>query len=182
MPACSAITPIPRPAAGALNTAIDIVSGIAHTPAAIGHLGEGTGRFSADPSWRNAGGVVSDALVVGSVLSATASALPSLNGSAAAASAGKAADIPIKGFHGSKGANPYHALDRAIERGVSPNAILETVKNPSVIIQQGGGRTLYLTPDAAVVLDGGGQAVTIWGGAQHTPKTLELIRAAGAAK
>ena len=172
---------LPWGVAGTINTAIDVVTGIGHTPAAIGHLGEGTGTFSADPSWRNAGGVVSDALVVGSVLSATASALPSLNGSAAAAT-GKAADLPIKGFHGSKGANPYHALDRAVERGVSPKAILETVNNPTVVIQQGGGRTMYLTPDAAVVLDGSGQAVTIWGAAQHTPKTLELLRAAGATK
>lgn len=58
-----------------------------HTPAAIGHLGEGSGTFSADPSWENAPGVLSDVLTVGAVLSATASALPSLNGSAAAAAA-----------------------------------------------------------------------------------------------
>ena len=41
---------------------------------------------------------------------------------------------------------------------------------------------MYMTPDAAVVLDVSGQAVTIWGAAQHTPKTLELLRAAGATK
>lgn len=90
--------------------------------------------------------------------------------------------LPIKGFHGSKGADPYHALHRAIQRGVSPRAILETVKNPSVVVQQGGGRTLFLTPSAAVVLDSSGQAVTVWGAVQHTPKTLELLRAAGAIK
>jgi hypothetical protein len=60
-----------------------------HTPAAIGHLGEGSGTFSADPSWENAPGVLSDVLTVGAVLSATASALPSLNGSAAAAAVPK---------------------------------------------------------------------------------------------
>jgi hypothetical protein len=91
-------------------------------------------------------------------------------------------ELPIKGFHGSKGPNPYHAIHRAIQRGVSPKAILETVKNPAVVAQQGGGRTLYLTPDAAVVLDSSGQVVTVWGGAQHTAKTLGLLRAAGAIK
>ena len=90
--------------------------------------------------------------------------------------------LPIKGFRGSKGANPFHALDRAIDRGVSPKSILETVRNPSVVVEQAGGRTLYLTKDAAVVLDGAGQAVTVWGGAQHTGKTLDLLRAAGAIK
>jgi len=90
--------------------------------------------------------------------------------------------LPIKGFRGSKGANPFHALDRAIERGVSPKAILEAVKNPSVVVEQAGGRTLYLTKDAAVVLDSAGQALTVWGGAQHTGKTLDLLRAAGAIK
>jgi RHS repeat-associated protein len=76
---------LPWGLAGTINTGIDVVSGIGHMPAAIGHLGEGTGRFSVDPSLRNLPGVVSDVLVVGSVLSATASALPSLNRSAATA-------------------------------------------------------------------------------------------------
>ena len=91
-------------------------------------------------------------------------------------------NLPIKGFHGDKSANPYHALDRAIEPGVGPKATLATVKNPAVIVQQGSGRTLYLTPEAAVVLDSGGQAVAVWGAARHTPKTLDLLRAAGAIK
>ena len=89
-------------------------------------------------------------------------------------------ELPIKGFDGSKGSNPYHALHRAISRGVSPNAILGTLKNPSVTLPQGGGRTLYLTKDAAVVLDNANKAVTIWGGAQHMGKTLDLLRSAGA--
>jgi hypothetical protein len=72
-------------------------------------------------------------------------------------------------------------LDRAIERGVSPQSILNTIRNPTVTLPQ-GGRTLYLTREAAVVLDGNGQAVTIWGGANHTAKTLELLNAAGGTK
>jgi hypothetical protein len=96
--------------------------------------------------------------------------------------AARSSELPLAGFRGSQGANAFHALDRAIERGVSPQAILNTLKRPSVVVQQPGGRTLYLTKEAAVVLDSTGQAVTIWGGAQHTAKTLELLRAAGAVK
>ena len=84
--------------------------------------------------------------------------------------------LRLSGFRGSLGPNSFHALDRAIERGVSPQAILDTVRNPTVRIEQGGGKTLLLTNQAAVVLDKSGQAVTIWGGAQHSQKTLELLR------
>lgn len=66
--------------------------------AAIGHLGEGTGRFSADPSLKNASGVVSDVLIVGSVLSATASAMPSVSGSAAAAASKTAKNPPTPDY------------------------------------------------------------------------------------
>ena len=93
--------------------------------------------------------------------------------------AGITEGVTVKGFRGSMGANPYHGLDRAIERGVSPQSILNTVRNPAVVLEQGGGRTLYLTQEAAVVLDGNGQVVTVWGAAQHTPKTLELLQSAG---
>jgi hypothetical protein len=68
-----------------------------------------------------------------------------------------------------------------IERGVTPQSILNTIRNPAVTMPQ-GGRTLYLTRDAAVVLDGNGQAVTIWGGANHSAKTLQLLEAAGGVK
>jgi RHS repeat-associated protein len=86
----------------------------------------------------------------------------------------------ITGFRGSKGPNPYHGLDRAIERGVKPREILDAVRRPAVEVAQGGGRTLYLTPRAAVVLDARRQVVTVWGAADHSPKTLDLLRAAGA--
>lgn len=97
-------------------------------------------------------------------------------------SANTTEDLAIRGFRGSQGANPFHALDRAIERGVTPQAILDTIRNPTVVLPQGGGRTLFLTREAAVVLDSQGQAVTIWGAANHTPKTLELLKSAGGAK
>lgn len=38
---------------------------------------------------------------------------------------------------------------------------------------------MYLTRQAAVILNKDGLAVTIWGGAQHNANTLDLLRAAG---
>jgi len=87
---------LPWGVAGVLNTAIDVLAGIGHTPAAIGHLGEGTGRFSADPSWQNLPGVASDVLTVVSVAAVTASALPSVSGSGAPAATSKAATPTVK--------------------------------------------------------------------------------------
>jgi len=112
---------------------------------------------------------------------------PTLSGraatTAAQATAGEAGGAgggqPVRGFRGSQGPNPYHGLDQVIERGVNPQAILKTVKNPTVAVTQGGGRTLYLTREAAVVLNSEGQVVTSWGAAQHTAKTLNLLRSAG---
>ena len=57
--------------------------------AAIGHLGEGTGQFAADPSWRNVGGAASDVLTAGTVISAAVSVMPSVTGSRTAAAAKK---------------------------------------------------------------------------------------------
>ena len=88
----------------------------------------------------------------------------------------------IRGFRGSVGKNIFHGLDRAIERGVSPKAILDAVRNPSVMQLQGRGRMLFLTPEAAVVLDKAGQVVTIWGRADHSAKTWALLQKAGAIK
>lgn len=83
------------------SVSLDVATGIGHTPAAIGHLGEGTGRFSAEPSWANAGGVVSDVLTAGTILSVTVSALPSVSGSRAAAAAPK--KIPVNELPSSGG-------------------------------------------------------------------------------
>ena len=68
---------LPWGVAGTLNTAIDVATGIGHMPAAIGHLGEGTGTFSADPSWENAPGMLMDVSIAASVMAAGMSGLPS---------------------------------------------------------------------------------------------------------
>jgi hypothetical protein len=72
-------------------------------------------------------------------------------------------DIGITGFRGSTNpADPFHALDRAIDRGVSPETILDTVRSPAAVLQQTNGRYLYLGQRGAVVLDDTGQVVTVW--------------------
>jgi len=72
-------------------------------------------------------------------------------------------DLGITGFRGSINPNdPFHALNRAIDRGVSPETILGTVRNPAVVLEQPSRRFLYLSQQGAVVLDDAGQAVTVW--------------------
>ncbi|MFA5127360.1 MAG: RHS repeat-associated core domain-containing protein [Patescibacteria group bacterium] len=59
-------------------------------------------------------------------------------------------------------AKPFHGLDQAITKGVSPNVLLNTLKNPLITFKQSGDRTLYLTREAGVVLDNLGRLVTTY--------------------
>ncbi len=68
---------LPPSVATAVDTAIDLGNGLASTPAAIGHLGEGTGTFSADPSWENAAGLAQDVSTAAGVLAAGLEGVPS---------------------------------------------------------------------------------------------------------
>lgn len=68
---------LPPVAATALDTAIDLGNGLASTPAAIGHLGEGSGTFSADPSWENAAGLAQDVSTAAGVLAGGLEGVPS---------------------------------------------------------------------------------------------------------
>ena len=77
---------LPWWAAGTVATGMDLVTGPAHFPSAVGHLGEGAGTFAGNPSWETAPGLCQDVATVASIGALTASALPSLNGTAAAAS------------------------------------------------------------------------------------------------
>ena len=73
--------------AGTVATAMDLVTSVAHFPAAIGHLGEGAGTFAGNPSLETAPGLCYDIATVATIGAFTARALPSLNGSAARATA-----------------------------------------------------------------------------------------------
>lgn len=81
----------------------------------------------------------------------------------------------IAGFYRPGALLPYHGLDRAIERGVTPEMMLETVKNPSITIQQGKYNTYRLSRDAAVVLDNAGKVVTTYSSKEFTSKVTSLI-------
>jgi hypothetical protein len=58
-----------------------------------------------------------------------------------------------------------HGLNQAISRdgvGVSNRAMLDAVKNPSQVVQQSGGRTMYVGKDATVVMNAQGKVITTW--------------------
>ena len=86
--------------------------------------------------------------------------------------------IAITGLRGST--QPYHAVERILERGVTPTQIVNAVRNPTVALSQdGGSRFVFVTPDAAVVMRADGQIVTVWGAAQHDARYLQLLLEAG---
>ena len=60
-----------------LATGLDAGGGIFHLPSALGHLGEGTGTFLAQPSWETAPGMLRDVSTVASVGAIAAGGLPS---------------------------------------------------------------------------------------------------------
>ena len=75
---------LPWWAAGTVATGMDLVTGLAHFPSAVGHLGEGAGTFAGNPCWETAPGLCYDIATVATIGAFTSMALPSLNGSAAA--------------------------------------------------------------------------------------------------
>ncbi len=86
--------------------------------------------------------------------------------------------IKITGFRGSLNPNtPFHALDRVMARAVSPQDIVNTMRSPTVVLEQGGGSSyLYLSDNAAVVIRPNGQVVTVWGAPQFNPATRQILR------
>ncbi|HEX9696348.1 MAG TPA: RHS repeat-associated core domain-containing protein [Actinomycetota bacterium] len=85
--------------------------------------------------------------------------------------------ITIKGFQGS--VQPGHAINRIIERGVTPQRLLDALRNPRAVLQQAGNRFLYLTDDAAMVMTGDGQVVTAWTRNEFLPRMMRILRDAG---
>jgi hypothetical protein len=85
--------------------------------------------------------------------------------------------IKVTGFQGSSNPNtPFHGLDRTISRSVSPQDIVETMRNPAVVLEQNGGSSyMYLSGRAAVVIRPDGQVVTVWGAGDFNPNTLEIL-------
>lgn len=68
--------------------------------------------------------------------------------------------IRITGFRGSANpADPFHGLNRVIERGFSPADIMSTMRSPAAVLEQPGGRFMYLGERGAVVVGSDGQVV-----------------------
>ncbi len=83
--------------------------------------------------------------------------------------------LNITGISHANPKDPFHFLNRAIERGASPSLIVETVRSPRVVLQQSNGKYLYLTDQAAVVLDQSGAVVTVWTRAEFESKILSIL-------
>jgi hypothetical protein len=70
-----------------------------------------------------------------------------------------------------------HGVNQAITRGVSPQDILNTVNNPSIVLQQSGGQYLYLSDDAAVVLSPSGRVITTYPSSMFGPNVIRVLGA-----
>lgn len=81
----------------------------------------------------------------------------------------------IKGFFRAEAPEPYHGLDRTIERGVTPKMLLDTVKNPLITFEQVNGNIYKLSQQAAVVLDQAGKVVTTYSKDQFVPRITNLL-------
>lgn len=81
--------------------------------------------------------------------------------------------LSITGFSG-------HALDQAISRGVAPAAMLDAVKNPLAVLQQGSGNYLQIREQAAVVLNSAGRVVTTYPARLYDSTIQSIVSAARA--
>ncbi|MBD3420138.1 MAG: hypothetical protein GF398_08485 [Chitinivibrionales bacterium] len=66
-----------------------------------------------------------------------------------------------------------HGLNQAISRnagrGVSAQAILNAVRNPTKVIPQAKGAMKYVGTQATVILNKAGKVITTWGKARGGP-------------
>jgi hypothetical protein len=79
----------------------------------------------------------------------------------------------------SQGRKLADAINQIISRGVTPQLLQATMTNPTVVLQQGGNRYLYLTEQAAVVITADGQVVTAWTQREFLPGVLEVLSVVG---
>jgi Pretoxin HINT domain len=82
--------------------------------------------------------------------------------------------IKISGFQGS---NTMHGLNQTITREVGARNLLDTMRNPVVVYQQ-GSNFLYIGENAAVVVRPDGQVVTSWAKANFNEATKNALAAA----
>jgi len=58
--------------------------------------------------------------------------------------------------------NTKHGLDQVITREIIPSNILNTVKSPSIVLQQASGNYLYLSENTVVILNKSGKLITAY--------------------
>jgi RHS repeat-associated protein len=75
-----------------------------------------------------------------------------------------------------------HGLDQAITRGVSPAALLDAVRNPLAVLQQGSGNFLHIGEETAVVLNNTGRVVTTYPASMYDSIVESIANAARAVR
>jgi hypothetical protein len=65
-----------------------------------------------------------------------------------------------------------------ISRGVTEELLKRVVSNPTVVLAQSGGKTLFLTKEGVVVLDKSGLVVTAYTRKEFEKKILDILKAA----
>lgn len=90
------------------------------------------------------------------------------------------ANSPINKITGISQQNAGHFIERVIERGISPQTILDTLRNPTVITSQWKGeRFAYITQEAVIIVDKTGKLVTGWLKEDFTDAVRQVLKEAG---
>jgi RHS repeat-associated protein len=71
-----------------------------------------------------------------------------------------------------------HGIDQAISRGVGPAAMIDAVRNPLAVLQQGSGNYLHIGEQAAVVLNSAGRVVTTYPARMYDSAVQAIANAA----
>jgi RHS repeat-associated protein len=175
---------LPWGVAGTLNTGISIIGGVGNTPSALGHLGEGTGTFSANPTLENSAGMFRDVAVGATTMLPVAGIL---DRAMVVTSADAGANIVGQNFGklGTSVENPSqtitgftdHGFTQADVRGLTWDTMQSTVQQPSVVLQQSAGQYLYVSPNAVVVLNPAGRIMTTYPSSMFGPNIQALLKA-----
>ena len=70
-----------------------------------------------------------------------------------------------------------HGLNQSITRALPSSTIINTVREPLIVLQQNGGNYMYLTEQAVVVLNSNGRVVTSYPTSMFKRDILEVLNA-----
>ena len=68
-----------------------------------------------------------------------------------------------------------HGMNHSITRALPSSVILNTVRNPAIVLRQSSGNYLYLTTKAAVVLNSKGRVVTTYPASMFDENILRVL-------